>query len=241
MEHRVDVILPCLDEAAALPWIMDRLPRRYRAIVVDNGSSDGSDLIAAELGALVVHEARRGYGAAVQAGLAAATADLVVIMDCDATIDPVELPALVAVLLDDPAELVCGRRRPVDRGSWPLHSRIANAVLAALLSLGGRVRLHDLAPVRVAWRRPLLGLAITDGRYGYPLQTLLRAGRAGWRVVERDVSYRSRPDGSRSKITGTLRGTVAVATDMLRVARAEARPVVAHGGAAAARRDGVAR
>lgn len=221
MEHRVDVILPCLNEAAALPWILERLPDRYRAIVVDNGSDDGSPELAARLGASVVTEHRRGYGAAVQTGLTRATADLVVIMDCDGTIDPTELPDLVDELINSPADLICGRRRPTGRRSWPLHSRLANRVLAGLLSLGGRVRLHDLAPVRVAWRRPLLGLRLTDLRCGYPLQTLLRAGRAGWQVVERDVRYRPRPDGSRSKITGTIRGTFAVAADMLRVARAE--------------------
>jgi len=222
MEHRVDVILPCLNEAAALPWVLGRLPERCRAIVVDNGSDDGSPELAARLGATVVPEPRRGYGAAVQAGLRRATADLVVIMDCDATVDPAELPPLVQEMITSRVDLVCGRRRPTERGSWPLHSRLANRLLAALLSLGGRVRLHDLAPVRIAWRRPLLALDLSDARYGYPLQTLLRAGRAGWRVVERDVSYRPRPDGSRSKITGTVRGTVAVAADMLRVARAEA-------------------
>jgi len=224
MDRRVDVILPCLNEAAALPWIMERLPERYRAIVVDNGSTDGSPDLAASYGATVLTERRRGYGSAVQAGLSAATADLVVIMDCDATIDPAELPDLVGELLEAPIDLLCGRRRPTGRGSWPLHSRLANRLLAALLSAGGRVRLHDLAPLRIAWRRPLTELKITDPRSGYPLQTLLRASRAGWRIAERDVSYRPRPAGSRSKITGTVRGTVTVAADMLRVLRSEPRP-----------------
>jgi glycosyltransferase involved in cell wall biosynthesis len=224
MDRRVDVILPCLNEAAALPWIMERLPERYRAIVVDNGSTDGSPDLAASYGATVVTERRRGYGSAVQTGLATATAELVVIMDCDATIDPVELPALVDEVIESSIDLLCGRRRPTERGSWPLHSRVANRLLARLLSVGGEARLHDLAPVRIAWRRPLIALRLTDPRYGYPLQTLLRAGRAGWRIAERDVSYRPRPDGSRSKITGTVRGTFAVAADMLRVYRSETRP-----------------
>lgn len=222
-KNTVDVVLPCLNESAALPWIMNRLPTHYTAIVVDNGSTDGSQRIAAELGATVVTEHRRGYGAAVQTGLAAATADLVVIMDCDATVDPLQLPGFVDELITADVDLVCGRRRPTERGAWPLHSRIANAVLAGMLSLGAPVRLHDLAPVRAAWRRPLLGLQLTDPRYGYPLQTLLRAARADWRIVERDVEYRPRPDGSRSKITGTVRGTFAVAADMLRVLRTESR------------------
>ncbi|MBO0518032.1 glycosyltransferase, partial [Streptomyces beijiangensis] len=68
----VDVILPCLDEAAALPWVLERIPEGWRAVVVDNGSTDGSPALAERLGATVVHEPRRGFGAACHAGLLAA-------------------------------------------------------------------------------------------------------------------------------------------------------------------------
>ena len=71
-----DVLLPCLDEAAALPWIMGRMPTGFRPLVIDNGSRDGSAQLAADLGATVVHAERRGYGAACHAGLVAATAPL---------------------------------------------------------------------------------------------------------------------------------------------------------------------
>ena len=91
----VDVILPCLDEAAALPYVLSRMPDGYRAIVVDNGSTDGSAEVAASLGALVVHEPRRGFGAACHAGLLAATADVVCFLDCDGSFDPEDLPKVV--------------------------------------------------------------------------------------------------------------------------------------------------
>src|SRR4051812_3001034 len=86
------LVLPCLNEADALPWVLDRVPEGWRAVVVDNGSTDGSDRIARERGALVVHEARRGFGAACHAGLQAAEADVVAFCDCDASLDPAELP-----------------------------------------------------------------------------------------------------------------------------------------------------
>jgi glycosyltransferase involved in cell wall biosynthesis len=108
----VDVVLPSLDEASALPWVLERIPPTWRAIVVDNGSSDGSDAIASALGATVVHEPERGFGAACQTGLLAAEAEFVCFYDCDASLDPGLLPALVQEVADGKTDLVLGRRRP---------------------------------------------------------------------------------------------------------------------------------
>lgn len=213
----VDVVLPCLDEAAALPWVLSRMPPGYRAVVVDNGSTDGSVAIAHRHGAPVVREPHRGYGAAVHAGLLASSAPYVAVMDCDATMDPGELPALLAPLRDGAAELACGRRRPVRRGVWPWHGRLGGRLLAALLSAGARTRLHDIAPMRLAPRSALLALGVRDRRCGYPLETLRRATARGWRVVELDIAYHARPAGSRSKVTGSARGTAIATWDFLAV------------------------
>lgn len=213
----VEVILPCLDEAAALPQVLPRLPAGFRAIVVDNGSTDGSAEIAAGLGAVVVTESARGYGAAVHAGLLAARAEWVAIMDCDGSIDPHELTGFLDQLRADNLDLVCGRRRPAAAGVWPWHARIANRALAALLTGASPVRLHDIAPVRVARREALLALELSDRRSGYPLQTLLRARRAGWRIAERDIGYHARAAGTRSKVMGTVRGTATAGYDFARV------------------------
>src|SRR5690349_21768096 len=94
----IDVVLPCLDEAAALPLVLTALPPGYRAIVVDNGSTDGSPEVAGRLGAKVIHEPRKGYGAAVHTGLEHATSELVAFMDADASLDPAELPRLTRML-----------------------------------------------------------------------------------------------------------------------------------------------
>src|SRR5690242_10684370 len=122
----VDVVLPCLDEAAALPWVLGRIPQGYRAIVVDNGSTDGSAELARSLGALVVTESQRGFGAACHAGLLSATAEYVCFCDCDASLDPAELPDLVATVSAGTVDLVLGRRRPTRGGAWPVHARLAN-------------------------------------------------------------------------------------------------------------------
>ncbi|MGY5135482.1 glycosyltransferase family 2 protein [Streptomyces nigrescens] len=208
----VDVVLPCLDEAEALPWVLGRIPSGWRAIVVDNGSVDSSADIARALGAHVVHESRRGFGAACHTGLTAATADVVCFCDCDASLDPALLPAVGGPVLDGSTDLVLGRRRPVTRRAWPLHARLANLELARLIRRRTGLRLHDLGPMRAARRQSLLALDLTDRRSGYPLQMVVRAADAGWRVTETDVPYH--PRTGRSKVTGTWRGTWQAVRDM---------------------------
>ncbi len=206
-----DVVLPCLDEAGALPWVLERMPHWARPIVVDNGSADGSAQIAASLGATVVSEPRRGFGAAAHAGLLAATADVVAFCDCDASLDPRQLERVVAPVRSGAADLVLGRRHPA-RGAWPAHARVANGALAVLMSRQAGVRLHDLGPLRAARRADLLALDLRDRRFGYPLEMVLSAAAAGWRITECDVDYR--PRVGKSKVTGTVRGTVRTVRDM---------------------------
>ena len=209
---QADVVLPCLDEAEALPWVLERMPPGFRAIVVDNGSTDGSAELARSLGALVVSEPRRGFGAACHTGLLAATAEYVCFCDCDASLDPAELPFLLDPVRDGSADLVLGRRRPTTRGAWPLHARLANAELARRLRARTHAELHDLGPMRVARRRRLLDLGLGDRRSGYPLEMVLAADAAGMRIAEREVAYL--PRAGRSKVTGTLRGTRQAIHDM---------------------------
>ncbi|MFF8841322.1 glycosyltransferase family 2 protein [Streptomyces sp. NPDC015127] len=208
----VDVVLPCLDEAEALPWVLARIPAGWRAIVVDNGSTDGSDRIARELGAHVVHEARRGFGAACHAGLLAADAEYVCFCDCDASLDPGLLTGLVRRVADGECDLALGRRRPHTRGAWPLHARAGNAALSRMLRGRTGLRLRDLGPMRAARRADLLALDLTDRRSGYPLQMVVRAADAGLRVGEVDVPYL--PRTGKSKVTGTWRGTWHAVRDM---------------------------
>ena len=209
-----DVVFPCLDEAGALPWVLGRVPAGYRAIVADNGSTDGSARIAAELGATVVHVPQRGFGAAAHAGLEAATADVVCFCDADASMDPAELPRVADAVLAGDADLVLGRRRPTGRGAWPVHARVANTALGVMLRRRTGIPLHDLGPMRAGRREALLGLGITDRRFGYPLEMVTRAADAGWRITEVDVRYAPRAEGTSSKVTGTVLGTVRTVRDM---------------------------
>ncbi|GHJ40371.1 glycosyltransferase family 2 protein [Streptomyces sp. TS71-3] len=218
----VDVVLPCLDESEALPWVLSRVPAGWRAIVVDNGSTDGSAEVARTLGATVVHEARRGFGAACHAGLTAATADIVCFCDCDASMDPGLLAPFVREVTAGQSDLVLGRRRPQRRDAWPPHARAGNFALARMLRRRTGVRLHDLGPMRAARRTALLDLDLTDRRSGYPLQMVVRAADAGWRIAEHDVPYL--PRTGKSKVTGTWRGTWHAVRDMRKVLREPAGP-----------------
>ncbi|MEU1072124.1 glycosyltransferase family 2 protein [Streptomyces sp. NPDC005878] len=208
----VDVVLPCLDEAEALPWVLARIPEGWRAVVVDNGSTDGSAELARALGATVVREARRGFGAACHAGLLAARAEYVCFCDCDGSLDPGLLAPFVREVAAGDADLVLGRRRPTARGAWPPHARAGNLALSRMLRRRTGLRLHDLGPLRAARRVPLLALGVADRRSGYPLETVVRAADAGWRVREHDVPYL--PRTGRSKVTGTWRGTWQAVRDM---------------------------
>lgn len=211
----VDLVLPCLNEAAALPWILERLPPGVRAIVVDNGSTDGSPEIAARLGATVVRCEVKGYGAACHAGLEAAEADVIAVMDADASLDPRQLVRVTAPVLAGRADLVVGRRRAVSRGAWSWHLRLANVELSRRIRRRTGVALHDLGPMRAARRTALLGLGLTDRRSGYPLETVVRAADAGWRIAEVDVDYL--PRSGRSKVTGTPLGAARAVLDMSKV------------------------
>lgn len=211
-EDLVDVVLPVLDERDALPGVLAGLPPGHRAIVVDNGSRDGSGALARSLGALVVDEPRRGFGSACFAGLQAATAPVVAFCDADGSFDLAQLPLVTRPVLAGQADLVLGARRPTTAGAWPLHARLANRALAVELRRRTGLRLRDLGPMRAAPRKRLLALDLQDRRSGWPLEMVLKAAAAGWLVTEVDVRYA--PRIGRSKVTGTVRGTARAVKDM---------------------------
>jgi glycosyltransferase involved in cell wall biosynthesis len=212
---RITVVLPCLNEAEALPGVLAALPTGYRALVVDNNSTDDTAAVARRCGADVVAEARPGYGAAVHAGIVAASTELVAVLDGDGSLDPRELPGLV-VELDRGADMVVGRRRPVPGLSWPWHARLGTAAVCWRLRTRHGLAVHDIAPMRVARRDGWLALGVDDRRSGYPLELLVRAAAAHWHVVERDVTYSART-GGRSKVSGSVKGSFVAALDFWRV------------------------
>jgi len=205
------VILPVLDEIAALPWVLSRMPVDYQPLVVDNGSTDGSAECAARLGAPVIVEPQRGFGAACWAGLMAAPDDVVCFMDCDGSLDPQDLPAVAGPVIEQSADLVLGRR-VAEKGAWPLHARLANSALSFEVRRRTGLSLRDLGPMRASTRSRLAALKLMDRRSGWPLEMVLAAHKAGLVVTEVKIPYR--PRVGRSKVTGTIRGTARAVSDM---------------------------
>jgi glycosyltransferase involved in cell wall biosynthesis len=204
----VTVILPALNEAAALPVALASFPPEVDLLVVDNGSTDQTAAVAAAHGARVVHEPRRGFGAACWAGVEAAPGEVVVFADADGSFDGSDLPAVAGPVLRGEADLVVGsrmaRREP---GAMSALAVVENRVLGLACRVLFGVPLSDLGPFRAIRREVLLALGMTDRGSGWPLEMLGRAGRVGLRVVEVPVRYRSRA-GGRSKVSGSVRGTV---------------------------------
>ncbi|MGZ7013451.1 MAG: glycosyltransferase family 2 protein [Acidimicrobiales bacterium] len=211
-----DVVLPVLDEAEAIAWVLERMPEGFHPIVVDNGSTDGSGAIARRLGAEVVDAEERGFGAACFRGLQASTAEVVCFMDCDGSLDPAYLTSVAGPVTAGDADLVLGARE-AEPGAWPPHARLANRWLARRVRRRFGYHLRDLGPMRAGRGADLLELGLLDRRSGWPLEMVLRAGNAGWRVREVPVPYLARR--GRSKVTGTLRGTLGAVRDMRRQLR----------------------
>ena len=212
-----DLVLPCKDEGPALRALLPTVPDTFTVIVVDNGSTDDTAAIARSLGARVVAEERPGYGAAVHAGVTAATADLVAVMDGDGSFASADLVRLLDEVRTGRSDLATGRRRPVRRGVWPWHARAGNVAVLWWLRRRTGLTVHDIAPMRVCGREALLALGVRDRRFGYPVELLQKAQQAGWRITETDVAYHPRAAGTRSKVSGSVRGTLRAARDFARV------------------------
>ncbi len=216
----VTVVLPALNEAAALPAALASFPAGVDLVVVDNGSADGTAEVAAALGARVVSEPRRGFGAACWAGVQASPrARVIAFADADGSLDGADLAAVAGPVLRDEADLVLGSRvrGHRDPGALSVLAVVENVVLGAACGLLFGVRLSDLGPFRAIRRDLLVRLGVADRGQGWPLEMVGRAALAGLRVAEVPVRYHRRAAG-RSKVGGSLTGSVRAACHMTVVA-----------------------
>lgn len=206
----VFVVIPALDEETSLPRTLAEIPPVGGVIVVDNGSTDRTAQVAAEGGAIVVSEPRRGYGQACQAGIARARelgADVLVVLDADHSDYPEELPLLVDPILDDRADMVLGDRTArAEPGSLMPQQRYGNVLATFLIARVTGHRYRDMGPFRAVRMSALQGLDMVDPNYGWNVEMQIKAVRRGLRILEVPVGYRARI--GTSKISGTVRGTV---------------------------------
>ncbi|OGL12193.1 MAG: glycosyl hydrolase [Candidatus Rokubacteria bacterium RIFCSPLOWO2_02_FULL_72_37] len=222
---RITVIIPALDEEAAIAGVIGEVPPElvHEIIVVDNGSTDRTAARARAAGARVVREPERGYGAACMAGVrAAGNADLLVFLDGDRNEDPAEMGQVLAPVLAGQADLVVGSRvrGPLGVRALSPQQRAGNRVVALLLRLLYGLAVTDVGPFRAVPARVLRELGMEHRSYGWPVEMLVKAARRGYRIVEVPVSCR--PRVGRSKVGGTLRGSVLAGYHMLRTTLAYA-------------------
>ena len=211
---RVSIIIPTYNEAEAIRRVLADLPSDLatEVIVVDSDSSDGTPEIAATMGARVVREPRRGYGRACLTGLAHANSpEVIVFLDGDYSDRPSELPLLLAPIIEGRADITLGSRLGMDRnsGALPWHAAFGNRLAAGLIQLLYGLKISDLGPFRAGRASVLRALALEEPTYGWAVEMILKGAIAGFRIVEVPVSYH--PRIGKSKISGTLKGTVGAA------------------------------
>jgi glycosyltransferase involved in cell wall biosynthesis len=212
--QHIAAVVPALDEAASIGQVVQGLRKQTlvpldRVIVVDNGSSDGTGEIARQAGASVVREERRGYGYACLAGVRAAdAADVIVLLDGDAADDPRDLPQVLGPLLRDEADLVVGSRALGSReiGSMTPQQVMGNRLAAWIMGTMYKLRVTDLGPFRAIRRADLLALDMREMTYGWSVEMMVKAARAGYRYREVPVEYHRRIGVS--KVGGTLKGSL---------------------------------
>jgi glycosyltransferase involved in cell wall biosynthesis len=208
---RVSVVIPTHNEAQSIGRVLADLPADMvtEVLVVDSNSADGTPEIAAKLGARVLHEPRRGYGRACLTGLASANSpDVVVFLDGDYSDRPQELPLLLAPIIDGSADITLGSRlgKQSIRGALPWHQAFGNSLAALLIRLLYGLKISDLGPFRAGRADVLRRLELQEKTYGWAVEIILKGTLGGFRIVEVPVSYY--PRIGKSKISGTLRGTV---------------------------------
>ena len=211
---RVSVVIPTHNEAQSIGRVLADLPADLvtEVLVVDSNSTDGTPEIASKIGAHVLHEPRRGYGRACLTGLASASApDVIVFLDGDYSDRPAELPLLLAPIIEGRADIAIGSRlgKQSTPGAMPWHAAFGNHLAAFLIRLLYGLEISDLGPFRAGRADVLRRLELEETTYGWAVEIILKGTLAGFRIVEVPVSYY--PRIGKSKISGTLRGTVGAA------------------------------
>jgi glycosyltransferase involved in cell wall biosynthesis len=207
----VSLVIPALNEEASLPHVLDAIDKDLllEIILVDGGSHDRTAEIAEAHGARVIQETQPGYGRACAAGVSHARGEIIVFMDADGADDPHQIPDLLEPITQSGADLVLGSRLAgnISPGAMPWHQEFGNWLSAGLIRILYGLPITDLSPFRAVLRSKLISLNMQEMTYGWPTEMIARAARGGWSIVEVPVDYHPRL-GGKSKISGTLRGTL---------------------------------
>ncbi len=219
--EKVAIIIPALNEEAALRQLLAELPRNFAqwVIVVDNGSTDATASVARSAGAIVASEPVRGYGRACLKGFKTACslgAEIVIFMDGDGSDDPVDLPMMLEPISNGRADFVIGSRvsKRAERGAVPPQARLGNWLVSRMIYILYGMHLHDIGSFRALRCSMLDVLGMREMTFGWPVEMLVKVARAHYRIVELPIHYRRRSHG-RSKVAGTITGSIKTAYYML--------------------------
>jgi glycosyltransferase involved in cell wall biosynthesis len=219
--EKVAIVIPALNEEAAIHQLLAELPQDFAQwiIVVDNGSTDATATVARNSGAIVANEPSRGYGRACLKGFKTACnlgAEIVIFMDGDGSDDPNDLPMMLRPIIEGRADFVIGSRvsTNAERGAVPAQARLGNWLVSRMIRLRYGVRLHDIGSFRVVRSSLLEIIDMHEMTYGWPVEMLVKAARADYRILELPIHYRHRSHG-RSKVAGTISGSIKAAYYML--------------------------
>jgi glycosyltransferase involved in cell wall biosynthesis len=221
MAEKVAIIIPALNEEAALRHLLPELPRDFAqwVIVVDNGSTDTTASVARGAGAIVASEPVRGYGRACLKGFKTACslgAEIVIFMDGDGSDDPADLPMMLEPISNGRADFVIGSRvsKRAERGAVPPQARLGNWLVSVMIHMLYDIRLNDIGSFRALRCSMLDALGMREMTFGWPVEMVIKAARAHYRIVELPIHYRRRSHG-RSKVAGTITGSIKTAYYML--------------------------
>jgi glycosyltransferase involved in cell wall biosynthesis len=220
---KIAIIIPALNEEDAIKHLLTEIPPHQAQwiIVVDNGSSDRTAQVARAAGAHVVSEPQRGYGRACYSGSVAAQqlgAEILVFMDGDGSDNPQDISTMLAPILAGQADLAIGARNSnnAEQGAIPMQARLGNWLVSHLISLLYSAHLRDIGSFRVIRTEKLLALQMCEMNFGWPVEMLVKAARARYRIIELPIHYRCRSHG-RSKVAGTIAGSIRAAYAMLTI------------------------
>lgn len=219
IDPAVCVVLPVLNERDNLAWLLPKLKAEYRVLVVDNGSTDGSQKMCKRFDVTVIEQPERGYGAAIALGhdhlrRHAPEVKVMVIFDADGTSPMAAIPLLIEPVLEGRYDLVLGQRTRQQKGAMPWHARFGNLLTTGLIGLSSGRYFLDMGPLRAITVDALERLAMTDRNYGWNVEMQMKAVHHGLAIHEQGVTYAKRRFG-RSKISGSVLGSIRAAIKIL--------------------------
>ena len=217
----IAVIIPALNEAENLQWLLPKLCPNYTVVVVDNNSSDNTLIVAKESGALALQCKQMGYGSAVKMGcdyvvksLADQGIKALVVFDADGTSPVEEINNVTKPILASQADIVIAQRQQLELGAMPLHAKFGNSLTVFLIRVLTGYKYSDMGPLRALTLELYGQLKMQDPTWGWNVEMQLKTAFLRRKIIQVPIAYKKRKFG-KSKISGSLLGSIRAGTRIL--------------------------